>query len=1033
MKCPRCQHENRQGARFCEECAAPLAPSCSNCGATLSATAKYCHACAHPVPSGASTPSRSPHSYTPKHLAEKILSSRSALEGERKLVTVLFADVSGFTSLSERLDPENVHGLMARVFELILAEVHRYEGTVNQFLGDGVMALFGAPIAHEDHARRGVQAALEISKALGTYAEQLSRAQGITFRVRQGLNTGLVVVGSVGNDLRMDYTAVGDTTNIAARMQQAAEPGHVLISEATHRLVPGYFEARDLGELSVKGKAAPIRAWDVVSAPAGRTRLEVEADRGLAPLVGRERELGILEEAFELARAGRGQIVFVVGEPGIGKSRLLYEFRRRVADRAAWLEGHCLSFGQSMAFHPLIDLLKREFGIEERDTEAAIAGKIEARVLRLADDLGPIVPYLQSLLSVDSGDPAVAGMNPQLRRAETFEALRRLIVRAAERRPQIVLLEDLHWVDKTSEQFLLAMADAVPTFRALFVLTYRPGYSNPFGERSYHTRIVPAALSAADSARMAEGVLATHALPGEITEIIARKGEGNPFYVEEVVKSLRESGAVVVSESGYVLARSLDDIAVPDTIQDVIMARIDRLDEAPKKTLQLASVIGREFTRRLLDRLAEAQERTGDFLTELKSVELIYEKQQFPEQAYTFRHALTQDVAYGSLLRERRRDLHRRIGLAIEELYADRLAEHYEVLAHHFATAEAWDKALDYLLKSAEKAAQAFALREGLALFEKALGTARRREGQVPVATVMGIHRARADLFYAVGEYANSRFEAEALLSLARRAGDRPTEAGALVQSAWATVWMEDFPGALGQAAEAIALSEAVDAPQALAGALLVTSTVHSVTARHDQAEADVTRALAISRSAGAANWEGLSLSWFGFLRNWQGRYRESLEISREGVRIARDKQQVASLIRCLWSSGIASAGMGAYEAALTAFREGLTLTEKMGNVGELTRFSNTLGWLHIDCGDLERGIAISARSVSTKSNLAPQTSLCPRKWSSMCNSGGVSDLPLSGHATQRAAWDDVRPVAPRRYSATRPDTVRRRAEGTPR
>src|SRR5882672_2524194 len=303
MACPQCQQENPPEARFCNGCGARLALTCPSCNQPNPPSSRFCNGCGQKL--GETAPPASvprfaePHGYTPKHLAEKILSSRSALEGERKLVTVLFADVSGFTSLSERLDPENVHGLMARVFELILAEVHRYEGTVNQFLGDGVMALFGAPIAHEDHARRGVQAALGISKALETYGEELRRVQGITFLVRQGLNTGLVVVGSIGNDLRMYYTAVGDTTNVAARMQQAAEPGHVLISEATHRLVSGYFQARDVGELSLKGKAAPVHAWDVMSAQAARTRLEVEADRGLAPLVGRERELGLLEEAFE--------------------------------------------------------------------------------------------------------------------------------------------------------------------------------------------------------------------------------------------------------------------------------------------------------------------------------------------------------------------------------------------------------------------------------------------------------------------------------------------------------------------------------------------------------------------------------------------------------------------------------------------------------------------------------------------------------------------------------------------------------------
>ncbi len=970
MQCPRCRHENAADAGFCDECGERLDTACPGCGAANRGGARFCRQCgqglAQPAGTGpaAASSADSPSSYTPRHLAEKILKSKSALEGERKQVTVLFVDVSGFTSLSERLDPEDVHALMTRVFELILAEVHRYEGTVNQFLGDGVMALFGAPLAHEDHARRGVQAALGISKALGAYAEELRGRRGIIFRVRQGLNTGLVVVGSIGSDLRMDYTAVGDTTNVAARMQQAAEPGHVLISEATHRLVSGYVEARDLGELSLKGKAEPVRAWDVVSTRATRTRLEVEADRGLAPLVGRERELALLQEAFERAEAGQGQVVFVVGEPGIGKSRLLYEFRRIVGDRATWLEGHCLSFGQSMAFHPVIDLLKRSFGIEEGDPEAAIADKIEAGVLRLGDDLRPIVPYLRGLLSVDPGDPAVATMNPQLRRGETFDALRRLIGRAAQRRPQIVVIEDLHWIDKASEQFLLAVADGVPTLRALFVFTYRPGYSHPFGERTYHVRIAPAALSAEDSVRMAEGVLATYGLPWGITDMIARKGEGNPFYVEEVIRSLMESGAVRPSEGGLVLAKQLDEIEVPDTIQDVIMARIDRLAEAPKRTLQLASVIGRAFTRRLLDRLAEVREHADECLRELKALELIYETQFFPELGYMFKHALTQDVAYSSLLRERRKDLHRLIGLAIEEVYGDRLTEHYEVLAHHFSAAEAWEKALEYLRKGAEKAVRAFALREALALFGQALTTADRLGDRVPVATVIGIHGARADLFYAVGEYSNSRIEAEQLLSLARREGDQATEAAALVQSAWASVWMEDFPGGLGQAAEAIALSEAAGPPGALAGALLVNATVHSVTARHDEAENDVRRALAISRSAGDRNWEGLALSWTGFLRNWQGRYRESLEVSREGVRVARERQLLAPLLRCLWSQGVASAGTGDYEGALAALREGLSLTEKMGNEAELTRFSNTLGWLHIECGDLDRGLAISARSL---------------------------------------------------------------------
>jgi class 3 adenylate cyclase len=291
MNCPRCQTENPPQAKFCLECATPLVARCASCGAQLPAAAKFCPECAHPVSAAPAAPPRlaPPESYTPKHLAEKILTSGSALAGERKQVTVLFVDVSGFTSLSARLDPEEVHGLMRRAFDLMLAEVHRYEGTVNQFLGDGIMALFGAPIAHEDHARRAVHAALGIARALEGYQQELA-PRGITFRARQGLNTGLVVVGAIGSDLRMDYTAVGDTTNVAARLQQAGEPGHVTIAEATHRLVHGYFETRALGGLTLKGRAEPVAAWEVVGARETRTRLEIETDRGLTPLVGRERD-----------------------------------------------------------------------------------------------------------------------------------------------------------------------------------------------------------------------------------------------------------------------------------------------------------------------------------------------------------------------------------------------------------------------------------------------------------------------------------------------------------------------------------------------------------------------------------------------------------------------------------------------------------------------------------------------------------------------------------------------------------------------
>jgi class 3 adenylate cyclase/tetratricopeptide (TPR) repeat protein len=769
MQCPLCQHENPTGQKFCGECGARLAAPCPACGAPNTPGQKFCGECGAPLPVQPSQRFASPQAYTPKHLAEKILTSRSALEGERKQVTVLFVDVSGFTSLSEQLDPEDVHRFMSRGFELMLAEVHRYEGTVNQFLGDGIMALFGAPIAHEDHAQRALHAALGIRKTLDGYREEVQRQNGISFQLRQGLNTGLVVVGSIGSDLRMDYTAVGDTTNVAARLQQSADPGRIVVSEATHRLVEGYFYTRPLGELPLKGKAEQVRAWEVISARMARTRLEVEAESGLTPYVGRDRELRLLSECFEKVKAGHGRVVFLVGEPGIGKSRLLYEFRGRLGDEATWLEGHSIPFGQSIAFHPLIDLLKRTFRIEEDDAEAAIVEKIERSVLLLGEDLRPTIPYIRFLLSVDPGDPAVTRMDPKQRRQGIFDALRRLLIRAAEVRPQVMVYEDIHWMDKTMEESLLFLADSIPTRPILQFLTYRPGYAHPFGEHTYHTRIALDTLSAEASVQMAQSILAAEGLPEELKALIVGKAEGNPFFVEEVVKSLREIGALRREGDRYIVSRRPDDIVVPDKIQDIIMARIDRLAEAPKKTVQLASVIGREFTRRLLDRISEIRERTEDVLRELKATELIYEKSLFPELAYMFKHALTHEVAYNSLLVQRRKELHRIVGLAIEELYADRLVEHYEVLAHHFSKAEQRAKALEYLVKAGDKASAAFANREAVSLYEQALELL----GEDNLAQKADLLQRLATIYLHLVDPDASRHCAERGLALYEKLGDR--------------------------------------------------------------------------------------------------------------------------------------------------------------------------------------------------------------------------------------------------------------------
>jgi class 3 adenylate cyclase/pimeloyl-ACP methyl ester carboxylesterase len=734
VKCSSCQAEAPSDAEFCPDCGTRLLVPCPQCGTSNSAGNRFCKKCGQTLgaarPPAESERFASPHAYTPEHLAEKILTSRAALEGERKLVTVLFVDVSGFTALSEGLDPEDVHALMDRAFELMLGEVHRYEGTVNQFLGDGLMALFGAPVAHEDHPMRAVHAALGLQRALASYRDELRAQRGIEFQVRMGLNTGAVVVGKIGDNLRMDYTAVGDTTNLAARLLALAEPGQILVSEDIAKVVGPYFVLQPVGEVSVKGKALPVRPYRVEGARSVRSRLEAESERGLTPLVGRAHELALLKGSFADVQAGQGQAVFVYGEAGIGKSRLLLEFRRHAeAAGARWVLGRCVSYGHTIAHLPVLDLLRDLFGIKEGDNVETLLEKVEGGIREGRDDVAWTAPFLRTLFSLDPGDAAVTAMNPVQRKGRTAEAVRDLLLARGQKRPLVLVVEDLHWIDLHSEDILRLLLEGMAAAPLMVVLTYRPGYAQTFGEQTYFTRITLRALPETQTAAMVQSVLQAD-VPLEASQLITRKAEGNPLFVEELAKSLVEDGTLERVDDGYRLARPLTDAHIPDTIQGVIMARIDRLPEGSKTALQTASVIGREFTARLVERVAALERDARQALGELRAVELIYEKARSPELEYMFKHALTHDVAYETLLRQKRRELHRRTGQVIEELYADRLPEFYETLAFHFTRGESWEKAVDYLLKSALKARASFDYPEGSRLCIQAIEILGRSGGE---------------------------------------------------------------------------------------------------------------------------------------------------------------------------------------------------------------------------------------------------------------------------------------------------------------
>jgi class 3 adenylate cyclase/tetratricopeptide (TPR) repeat protein len=723
MKCPRCQAQNREGVRFCEECGARLALTCPSCGAELPAEKKFCGSCGAPLAAQLTERFASPQAYTPKHLAEKILTSKSALEGERKQVTVLFADLKGSMELLADRDPEDARKILDPVLERMMEAVHRYEGTVNQVMGDGIMALFGAPLAHEDHAVRACYAALRLQESVKRFAEEVRRTHGVTVQIRVGLNSGEVVVRAIGSDLHMDYTAVGQTTHLAARMEQLASPGSILMTPATLGLAEGYVEVKSLGPVPVKGLTEPVDVYELSGAGPVRSRLHAAAARGLTKFVGRTQELEQLRQALGRASGGQGQVVGLVGEPGVGKSRLVWEVTHSHRVHG-WLvlQAGSVSYGKATSYLPVIDLLKGYFAIEDRDGPRAIREKVTGKLLTLDRAQEGSLPALLSLLDVPPDDPQWQTLDPPQRRQRTLDACKRLLLRESQVQPLLLVFEDLHWIDSETQALLDTLLESLPTARLLLLVNYRPEYQHTWGSKTYYTqlRIDPLPPESADA--LLEALLGTDAGLGPLKHLLIKRTEGNPFFLEESVRTLIETKALVGERGAYRLAAALPTIQVPATVQAVLAARIDRLPPDEKTLLQTAAVIGKDLPVLLLQAIVgQPEEALRRGLSNLQAAEFLYETSLFPDLEYTFRHALTHEVAYGSVLQDRRRALHARIAEALEALYPDRLAEQVERLAHHAFRGEVWEKAVTYLRQAGAKALAHSAYREAVTCFEQAL------------------------------------------------------------------------------------------------------------------------------------------------------------------------------------------------------------------------------------------------------------------------------------------------------------------------
>ena len=720
-----------------------------------------------------SAPYIAPSQYTPAHLAERILSSKSSLEGERKQVTVLFADLKGSMELLADRDPEEARKILDPVLEKMMEAVHHYEGTVNQVMGDGIMALFGAPLAHEDHAVRACYAALRMQESVGRFAEEARRAHGVRVRIRVGLNSGDVVVRAIGSDLHMDYTAVGQTTHLAARMEQLADPGSILLSADTLRLAEGYVEVRSLGPVPVKGLSEPVEIFELTGTGQARTRLQAAALRGLTRFVGRDAEISHLRRVLTQADAGHGQVVAVVGEAGVGKSRLTYEFTHshRVQDRLI-LQASSVSYGKATSYLPVIDLLKGYFKIGDRDEYREMRDKVLGRVLGLDRTLEPLLFPLLSLLDVPVEDAAWRALDPPQRRQLTLDAVKRLLLREAQVQPLLVVFEDLHWIDGETQALLDSIVDSLGSARLLLLVSYRPEYEHRWASKTAYSQLRLDTLPAESAQELLAALLGPDPGLAPLMQMLVKRG--NPFFLEETVRTLVETGALVGERGAYRLTRPVDTLQVPATVQTILAARIDRLPLEEKQLLQAASAIGKDVPYALLAAIAaQPEEKLRQGLAHLQEAEFLYETQLFPDLEHTFKHALTHEVTYGSLLQERRKALHTHIATAIERLYVDRLSEHVERLAHHALRGELWDKVVRYSRQAGNRSLDRLAAQEALAHFDQArVALQELPDSRERIVQLIDLCFEQRNALYALGQLARVDDVLNEALALAEGLGD---------------------------------------------------------------------------------------------------------------------------------------------------------------------------------------------------------------------------------------------------------------------
>jgi class 3 adenylate cyclase/tetratricopeptide (TPR) repeat protein len=918
----------------------------------------------------------SPETYTPKHLAERIINSKGAVEGERKQVTVLFADLKGSMELLADRDPEEARKLLDPVIEHMMEAVHRYEGTVNQVMGDGIMALFGAPIAHEDHAVRACYAALRMQESVKRYADGVFRRHGVPVEIRVGLNSGEVVVRAIGSDLHMDYTAVGQTTHLAARMEQMARPGTILLAPDTLALAEGFVQVTSRGPVPVKGLAAPIEIFELAGASPVRSRLHAAASRGLTRFVGRDAEIELLRQALGQAGEGHGQVVAVVGEPGVGKSRLVWEFNHSHRSHG-WLvlETASVSYGKATTYFPVIELLRSYLGIEPRDDDRKMREKVTGKLLSLDRALEPTLPVFLSLLDVPVEDTEWTKLDPSQRRRQTLDALKRLLLRESQVQPVLLVVEDLHWIDSETQACLDLLVESLPTARLLLLVNYRPEYGHGWGSKTYYQQVRLDALPTASAEELLDALLGTGPGLEDLRRVLIDRTQGNPFFLEESVRVLVETRALTGERGAYGLARPIQSLQLPATAQAILAARIDRLAPGDKRLLQAAAVVGKDVPFPLLEAIAEEpEERLREGLARLQAAEFLYEARLFPELEYTFKHALTHEVVYGGLLHERRRGLHERVLDALEQKAGERRQEQVEQLAHHATRAQLWDRAARYLYQAGEKAFAQGRYRAAATFCETALDALDRlgdvADRVLKINVCLELWSARNSF----GQYDGSRELGEKAEALARALGDGPQLAQVQLRRAQAVAFTGAVPGtlasAIDQAREALERAAPDDVRTRSYARFIVGHAARDL-GRITEAVSEFAAGLTLFEHVNRHGRDaGFVLPIYVSLGAWRseayaalGEFQAAVTSADDALRIATNTRHGSSLATANMFLGIIYVIRGEPHAALPFLENGLAIAIEHDLHLGTVRATAHLGHAFVMLGERDRGLELLAQA----------------------------------------------------------------------